>query len=304
MNKPVISLCMPTNGVVEWVFPVLESIYKQKVSLDSYEVVITDNGDNAAFKGKIRNYILTHPNIVYAETKASAFVNEIESYERASGELIKFVNHRTLLVDGAVQRLIDFALENIEEKPVVYFSNGVLRKEKKEYVYSSFDLFVRNLSYWSSWSTGMTIWKSDFDNTGKNIREFNVLFPHTDILFAERSRSRYIIENSVIFHEMPQGNKPKGNYDLYGAFGLEYLGIICDLLRDGSITNKTFRIVRNDNLGFIAMLYFSYNLRKRYCSYNLQGLDQIFGVFYTRRQLFFKVVEQFFSAVKQKLIPR
>ena len=29
MSKPLLSLCMPTNGVVEWVFPVLESIYKQ-----------------------------------------------------------------------------------------------------------------------------------------------------------------------------------------------------------------------------------------------------------------------------------
>jgi len=262
------------------------------------------SGDNVVFKERIRDYVLSHPNIVYAETKASAFVNEVESYKRASGGLIKFVNHRTLLVDGALQRLIDFAIENIKEKPVVYFSNGVLRKEKKEYFYSSFDLFVRNLSYWSSWSTGMTIWKTDFDNMGKDISEFNVLFPHTDILFAERNRSKYIIDNSVIFDEMSQGNKPKGNYDLYGAFGLEYPGIVCDLLRDGSITNKTFRIVRNDNLGFIAMLYLLYNLRKNYCSYDLKGLDNIFGVFYTKRQLLFKVIGQAFSAVKRKLISR
>ena len=37
MNKPLISLCMPTNGVIDWVFPVLESIYNQKVNNELFE---------------------------------------------------------------------------------------------------------------------------------------------------------------------------------------------------------------------------------------------------------------------------
>ena len=47
MEKNVlISLCMPTNGVIEWVFPVLDSIFGQGVDDNLYEVVVTDNGDN------------------------------------------------------------------------------------------------------------------------------------------------------------------------------------------------------------------------------------------------------------------
>ena len=56
MNKPVLSLCMPTNGVIEWVFPVLESIYCQNVDETEFEVIITDNGDNKPFKEKIIEY--------------------------------------------------------------------------------------------------------------------------------------------------------------------------------------------------------------------------------------------------------
>lgn len=52
-NKKLISLCIPTNGVIEWVFPVLESIYAQGVETALYEIVITDNGDNIEFKKKI-----------------------------------------------------------------------------------------------------------------------------------------------------------------------------------------------------------------------------------------------------------
>lgn len=68
MNKPLISLCMPTNGVIDWAFPVLESIYNQKVNNELFEIVITDNGNNAEFKKAIREYMSSHANIVYAET--------------------------------------------------------------------------------------------------------------------------------------------------------------------------------------------------------------------------------------------
>lgn len=56
MCNPIVSLCMPTNGVIEWVFPVLDSIYGQEVEEGLYEVVITDNGDNTEFKKRITEY--------------------------------------------------------------------------------------------------------------------------------------------------------------------------------------------------------------------------------------------------------
>ena len=252
--NPVVSLCIPTNGVTEWVFPVLDSIYSQSVNNDYFEIVITDNGNNDVFKKKMQEYLSSHYNIVYAETHALPFINEIESYKRAKGELIKFVNHRTLLVDGSLQKLIDFVIDYRKEKPIIYYSNGVLDISKERHVYNSFDQFVKCLSYWSSWSTGMTIWKDDFEKIPNDVSCFNELFPHTNVLFNERSRGKYIIDNSVIFDEMPQGKKPKGNYDLFYAFGVEYPWIISTLLHDGSISSDTCRYVLSDNLKFVSEL--------------------------------------------------
>ena len=300
MQNTILSLCMPTNGVVEWVFPVLDSIFEQGCNSDDFEVIITDNGDNAEFKKRIKEYGLSHRNLHYYETKALPFINEIESYKRANGQLFKFVNHRTKLVKGALQRLIDFAKYNAEKKPIIYFSNGVLERENKSYAYETFDDFVRNLSYWSSWSTGMTIWKEDFEHLPEDVQSFNELFPHTNVLFAERTRGEYIIDNSVIFDEMPQGKKPKGAYDLYYAFGVEYPGIILDLLRDGSITADTFKVVLDGNLEFIAGLYFQYNIRKDYCSYALSGFNNMLGVFYSRKKLKIKVLKHIRNVIIRK----
>ena len=286
MNEtPILSLCLPTNGVVEWVFPVLDSIFAQQADCRQFEVVVTDNGSNQEFKKiMLEKYVPQYENLVYAQTDAPLFLNEIEAYKRASGELIKFVNHRTLLVDGAVEKLIRFAQEHMTEKPVVYFSNGLPHLKQERFTYPSFDLFVRNLSYWSSWSTGMTFWKSDFDMLPKDT-VFNYLFPHTTVLFQIRDRDRYIIDNTVIMDEMPVGNRPKGKYDLFYAFAVEYPGILSDLLRAGDITHETFLYVKGENLKFLSELYFDFVLRKKYCSYDLSGYDRSIQVFYSHAQM-------------------
>ena len=57
MTQPLLSLCIPTNGIAELVFPVLDSIFIQKdVPHDLYEVVVMDNGNNCSFKEKMIEY--------------------------------------------------------------------------------------------------------------------------------------------------------------------------------------------------------------------------------------------------------
>lgn len=298
---PLVSLCIPTNGVVSWVFPVLDSIYMQHVDEQLFEVIITDNGDNDEFKHLVKQYLCEHNNIVYAETKALPFLNEIEAYKRSSGELIKFVNHRTKLIMGSLDMMLDYVRKNRDLKPITYFTNGELEIDKKIHFFSDFDHFVRNLSFWSSWSTGMTIWKSDFEKLSCNVNGYNELFPHTDILFNERKRKTYVIDNSIIFDTIPQGKKPKGSYDLFYAFGIEYPSIILKLFRDKDITFETYQYVMDKNLENVARLYWYFCIKKQYCSYDLSGIDVMYQIFYSKRLLRRKIIKLGMKKIIHKL---
>lgn len=300
MGKPLISLCIPTNGVPQWMFPVLDSIFGQGAEEALFEVVVTDNGNNEEFQTRMAAYAQAHSNIVYEKTSALPFLNEIEAYKRASGMFIKFLNHRTMLTEGALHAFLKFVQENIETKPVVYFANGVLNKPQDVFQYETFDQYVANLSYWSSWSTGMGFWKSDFENIPENT-VFNELFPHTTVLFRERNCNRYLIDNRVLLEELPTGTIPKGSYDLFYAFAVEYPGILCDLLRDGSITKETFIQVKEENLGFITQLYLDYVVRKKPCSYDLSSFDNSIQVFYSKAALNKKLRSRVSRAIKNKL---
>lgn len=299
-NKPLLSLCIPTNGVAQWMFPTLESIYMQGVDENIFEVVITDNGDNKDFENQMRSYCLRHGNIIYDKTDALPFINEIEAYKRASGMFVKYLNHRTSLMEGTLSEYIRFVQDNIEEKPAVYFSNGVLRGKKDIRVLRSFDEYIKELSYYSSWSTGMAFWKEDFDTI--DFRGFvNVLFPHTKVLFHDRQKKRYIVDNRVLLHEQSSGTIPKARYDLFFAFAVDYPALILDLYREQSITAKTFVSVKQDTLRFIAEQYMDYIILKKPCSYDLEGFSSTLQVFYTKSQFQNAMVAFLLRRAGQKL---
>ena len=47
--QPYVSFCVPTNGIKEWVIPVLDSIYCTNADIEEFEVIITDNGNDKDF---------------------------------------------------------------------------------------------------------------------------------------------------------------------------------------------------------------------------------------------------------------
>lgn len=53
----LLSLCIPTNGVIELVFPGLDSIYAQDVEENRFEVVVCDNGNNAKSREMMAEYV-------------------------------------------------------------------------------------------------------------------------------------------------------------------------------------------------------------------------------------------------------
>lgn len=279
-KQVMVSLAVPTNGVMEWVFPVLDSIYQDDADRQAFEVIVTDNGENEEFRREMEKYCRQYDNLIYQRTTAKQFLNQVEAFKMASGKLIKFVNHRMKLLPGTIQALIDFAGQNEQTKPGIYFMNGAIAGKTGQEEFSDFDGYVAGLRRFSSWSAGTTMWKEDFDRMDVSL-EFNATFPHTDFVFSDKDKKQYIIDHRVLFEEIPVDDTKKGRYNLFHAFGVEFPGLMLDLCRKNQISTKTFMQVKKENLGFLAELYFGYVLRKMPCSYDLSGYKESISVFYS-----------------------
>ena len=280
-----LSICIPTNGVDDFIFDVLESIFIQNVSKELFEVIVMDNGNNIKFKEKMISYAENKSNLYFYETNAELFMGEIESYKKASGKFIKFINHRTRLLPGTIDYYLDFVRRNQDKRPIVYFSNGVLNKNTVETM-ASFDRFVYELSYWSSWSTGMGIWKEDLKSVlYEQNKCINFLFPHTTILLNACSEREYIIDDTLMLIELRGENIKKGKYDLFYAFCVEYPMILCDLYRNKHIRANTLKKILNDNLNLIAFFYHGFVMNKKKTNYDIRGFNDAMDIFYTKEQI-------------------
>lgn len=282
-RQPKISLCLPTNGIIEWVFPVLDSIYRQNVDNSLFEVIVTDNGNNDEFKYMMEKYSNKKENLIYKKTNAFMFHNQLEALKLASGEYLKLINHRGVLLEGTLSEMIAIIERYQQEKPVIYFSNNVI---KKNYEVESFDAFVRHLGVYASWTTGVGIWKSDYDKLPADIK-IDKISPHSCILFAERQKSKYVIHNLHFCKEIENCHANKGTYDLFKAFGVEELSITQNLYIDGDISAKTLKSVKNAYRKFLQGLYWDFVIRKSPCSYDLTGFDDAMGIYFNKRNIVF-----------------
>ena len=298
-NEIQLSLCIPTNGILEWVKPVLDSIYSEEKPIAKFEVIVTDNGNNEKFYEFIKKYSKAHDNLIYRKTNAVQFNNQIEAFKLASGKLIKFINHRKVLLPGSLNYLLEFVEKYQSSKPFVYFL-----EDDNAGVYENFDSFVSGLSYFSSYSGGIAMWRDDFMKIDLN-KPFNVLFPHTDMLFSARKKKQYIIDGHSITKDLPTDETKKGKYNLFFAFAVEYPSIILELYRNGDITYKTLKKVKEDNYGFLCMLYLNYIILKKPCSYDLQNYKDNLRIYYGNRlmpiEVFKTVVKKSMNLIKRKV---
>lgn len=282
--SPRLTFCIPTNGISEWVFPVLNSIYDGKYAekhMDEFEVVVTDNGQDQKFKEKMRIYAAQHSNLNYQETNSYMFNNQLDAFRLAKGNLIKFLNHRSKLLSGSLQYLLKVEEKYSKDRPILYFANGNMKKKVIEC--NNFDSFVRELGIWSTWSGGISMWRDDFNKLPENI-DTDPFFPHMAMLFAFRNRNRYIIENTVLTEDIPADVTKKGKYNLFGAFANRFPHILLDMVRSNDIRLDTFLAVKKANLNFCASLFLDYVIRKQRCSYVLEDKEKNLSVFYGRRE--------------------
>lgn len=283
MIEPIVSLCLPTNGVSEWVFPVLDSIYEQNVDDSLFEIVVTNNGDNEDFHKMILEYAGKHSNLIYKKTVAYMFDNQLEALKLASGKYFKLINHRGIFTEGALQHIVNVIRDNEEKKPVIFFSSGKL--EKDEYKLDSFDEFVCEIKRYASWTTGVGIWKEDYERIGENVK-IDKISPHSCILFSERKKENYLIDNYIFENEIVSDHSKKGTYDLFKAFAVEEFSITLNLYIDGDITVKTLKKVKKDYRKFVAELYWHFMIKKDECSYDLSGFNDSMGIFYTTMDIY------------------
>ena len=247
-SQPILSLCIPTNGAVEWVLPVIESIYSQGYDNEKFEVVITDNGKESQLPEHIAK--MFYPNLRYKQTTDEGFLNLVTSLKEGRGLFCKMINHRSVLVDGAIEKMVELVEQYKERQPIIYCSSGQITKSEIVEC-ENVDELVQNLSYWCSWSAGIGFWQKDIQHIDEV--KLNEMFPNASLLFEIRKDAEYVIWNYP--YQIMADDAGKGGYDVFKTFAVVLLDIFNDLRIKNQIALNTFVSVKHDLFLFLRQIY-------------------------------------------------
>ena len=272
-KQPLLSICIPTNGIVEWVVPVIDSIYNQGVDDNLFEVVITDNGSQTGLQEAIKDF--PHPNFHYYKTKSKGFTNQIDAFEKCNGFFCKMLNHRSKMIPGSIDALLHLVKKYKDTKPIIYCAGG--NAKGGEFIEcNNTDEFVRCLGVWTSWSSGTGAWKDDLNDLRS--KPVDSLFSHMLFLFDLREESKYVIWNGR--YEIQASDKGKGGYDIFYAFSVRLLDILSNLRQSERISNETFVVVKKEVLSFLSIFYYRLKIKKENYTFILQNVRQSISIYY------------------------
>ena len=240
MSEPILSICLPCYGRVEYVRNTLQSIYEdnKEVSLNDYEIVISDNDPNQAIRSLVSEF--NYPNIHYHYTECEGFMNSYHVLTYAQGKLLKLHNSQVTFRKGSLAELIKGVKVNLNSKPLIFYTNGLLYLGETA-KFETFDDFFYALSYWPSWSNGFSIWKEDFDKLGTI--SLNNLFPHTSLFISQHNKRSYIVNDYHWFDT--QRVKGRSGHNKFEAFTIEFPSLVDECYQNHWLSLKTMKHILN-----------------------------------------------------------
>lgn len=273
-NQPILSLCIPTNGAVEWVLPVIESIYSQGYDNDKFEVVITDNGKDTQLPQHVAK--MNYPNLRYRQTTDEGFLNLVTCLKEGKGLFCKMINHRSVMLPDSIKAMVALVERYKEGQPLIYCADGNANIKDSECLYPNMDSFVRHLSYLSSWSAGIGFWQKDINNIDKV--DLNKMFPNTSLLFGVRNDSQYVIWNEK--YEKMQDDSGKGGFNLFETWCVVFLDIVNNLRVSDRISKDTFIYVKKDLRKHLDSVYFNEVVLKSKHTFILDNIRESMDVYF------------------------
>lgn len=236
MEKPLVSICIPTYNRSEQLKITLDSIVVQKEFIDGLvEIVISDNASED-YTEQIGNlYAERYENVFYYKNEENIRdANFPLAMSRAHGLLRKLSNDTFVFDENALKVLCDIVKKYDQKKPTIFLSNGQNRlfSEKR----TNFHDFVVNEGYRVTWIASFTMWDSECievenDTSGCELSLWQV----KKLYELAYKKNDVIICNQKIGHSIAP---PKKNisYGLYHVFYENHLELLQPYIDNNSIS--------------------------------------------------------------------
>jgi glycosyltransferase involved in cell wall biosynthesis len=244
MNNPILSICIPTYNRASYLEATLHSIVSQKTfqKTDHVEIIIADNCSEDNTREVSEKYVEIYSNKIryYRNSENLGDTNFEKVLSYGKGVFLKLNNDTLIHQEDTLDIIIDLISQNNAERNIIFFSNGSLKKITKCHCVN-LDIFVKTVSYFSTWIGSFGIWKNDFDSFDGFSRNACLQLVQTDILFGLINKGKSVlVYNLKIFDSIIPKNK--GGYDIITIFLQNYFFLLTQQVNAKNLSPKIFKL--------------------------------------------------------------
>lgn len=162
IQKPLLSICIPTYNRSKYLRISIESIISQQEFLDGrVEIVVSDNASEDDTSDLMSEYTSRYENIFYHRNSENVRDENFPIVlSEAHGTLRKLCNDTLIFKPGALCKMCKIVEENQESRPYVCWANGTSKCNQKQ-SYMNFHEYIINISFWMTWIASFSLWDNE-----------------------------------------------------------------------------------------------------------------------------------------------
>jgi len=261
MADRLLSICIPTFNRAAILRNTIESYVNDPAFDERVEIVISDNCSTDGTISAVSEYLRKHRNIRYNRLPENigADLNMSTVLSMGEGSYLKLMNDTAVMKPG----VLNYILEKLEKgrnrmEPMFFYQNIPFLNSNKIVFCSNLNDLVSNVSFFSTWILNFGIWRKDFESLDDKNRLVNLRFTQTDWTLRLINSARRGIIHFGDFYSVTALEK-KGGYDLFEVFGVNYLSLFDDYIKQEVLLRKVFskekfRLFRHFLIGWYKTL--------------------------------------------------
>ena len=140
LNIMLLSIIVPVYNVEQYIRPCVESIYKQGLNEQDFEVILVDDGATDNSLGKIADIVESHSNInIIRQSNQGLSVARNTGLRHAVGQFVLFLDSDDLFIPDTVGQLLKEGLEHQADLVVA----GFVKMNNDDISHQKFDPAIR-----------------------------------------------------------------------------------------------------------------------------------------------------------------
>lgn len=162
MDKPLLSLCIPTYNRSQYLKKSIDSIICQQEFLDGkVEIVISDNASEDDTREVVDVYLKKYDNIFYQRNVVNVRDKNFPIVlSEAHGTLRRLCNDTLIFLPGSLAEICSVVEKYSDCRPYICWANGNSKPTEKTFT-SDFKEYVHDISFWMTSILCFSIWDTE-----------------------------------------------------------------------------------------------------------------------------------------------